>query len=160
MIATSVWSIRVYVEPEITDEQADALVDSLSAFSAAIGPDSAQLAVDATTAETAMRVATKATTAALRAEGVPHPRVVGLELKTWERFEYELEQPDLPRLVGLAEIGKLLGVSRQRVGQLAQGPAFPEPAARLATGPVWTLPAIDRWSAGWARKSGRPARAG
>jgi predicted DNA-binding transcriptional regulator AlpA len=55
------------------------------------------------------------------------------------------------RLMGTTEIAKLLGVSRQRVGQLAQGGTFPEPVARLAAGPIWESADIERW----ARETGR-----
>lgn len=54
-------------------------------------------------------------------------------------------------LVGLTEIATLLGVSRQRVHQLASQPDFPEPRARLSAGLVWNLDDIELW----ARESGR-----
>jgi predicted DNA-binding transcriptional regulator AlpA len=54
-------------------------------------------------------------------------------------------------LVGVAEIADLLGVSRTRVSQLANSPGFPEPAARLAAGPVWERAPIEQW----ARDTGR-----
>ena len=54
-------------------------------------------------------------------------------------------------LMGTTEIAKLLGVSRQRVGQLAQSESFPEPVARLAAGPIWESADIERW----AREAGR-----
>jgi predicted DNA-binding transcriptional regulator AlpA len=54
-------------------------------------------------------------------------------------------------LVGTTEIAKLLGVSRQRVGQLAATESFPQPTARLAAGPIWEREAVERW----AREAGR-----
>jgi len=54
-------------------------------------------------------------------------------------------------LVGITEIAEMLGVSRQRVGQLAATASFPEPAARLAAGPVWEREAVEEW----ARSTGR-----
>ncbi len=54
-------------------------------------------------------------------------------------------------LVGITEIARLLGVSRQRVGQLAKAETFPSPAAVLAAGPVWERADVDRW----AQESGR-----
>ena len=54
-------------------------------------------------------------------------------------------------LMGVAEVSALLGVSRQRVTQLAKVEGFPAPASRLASGPVWESADIDRW----ARKTGR-----
>ena len=54
-------------------------------------------------------------------------------------------------LMGTAEVATLLGVSRTRVGQLAQRDDFPAPVARLAAGPVWESADIERW----ARATGR-----
>ncbi len=54
-------------------------------------------------------------------------------------------------LVGAAEIAEMLGVSRQRVDQLAQHDDFPKPAAVLATGRIWERDDIERW----ARRTGR-----
>lgn len=54
-------------------------------------------------------------------------------------------------LMGTTEIAELLGVSRQRVSQLAASDTFPEPVARLAAGPIWKRVDIVRW----ARETGR-----
>lgn len=41
----------------------------------------------------------------------------------------------------------MLGVSRQRVYQLANDdPGFPQPAVRLAAGPVWERGVIEAWA--------------
>jgi prophage regulatory protein len=49
-------------------------------------------------------------------------------------------------LVGLTEIADMLGVSRQRVDQLAATEAFPEPVADLAAGRVWKLADVEKWA--------------
>ncbi len=55
-------------------------------------------------------------------------------------------------LVGTTEVAALLGLSRQRVHQLAtEARDFPQPAVRLAAGPVWERDAIE----GWAERTGR-----
>lgn len=54
-------------------------------------------------------------------------------------------------LMGVAEVAKLLGVSRQRVQQLARRTDFPEPVARLAATPVWESEDVEQW----ARERGR-----
>ena len=51
------------------------------------------------------------------------------------------------RLAGAHEIRELLGVSRQRVYQLAARPDFPEPIAFLAQGKVWAVDDIEQWIA-------------
>jgi predicted DNA-binding transcriptional regulator AlpA len=56
-------------------------------------------------------------------------------------------------LVGAQEIAEMLGISRQRLTQLASRADFPEPVAELAQGRVWETAAIREW----ARKTGRLA---
>ena len=61
-------------------------------------------------------------------------------------------------LVGVAEIAVMLGVSRQRVDQLASSyDDFPQPEVELAGGRVWSRSAIETWMAlHHERKPGRP----
>jgi predicted DNA-binding transcriptional regulator AlpA len=54
-------------------------------------------------------------------------------------------------LVGVAEVAEMLGVSRQRVTQLAKTASFPRPTVQLAAGPVWESAEIEQW----ARETGR-----
>jgi predicted DNA-binding transcriptional regulator AlpA len=54
-------------------------------------------------------------------------------------------------LMGVTEIANLLGISRQRVSQLARTETFPEPVARLSGGIIWERADIERW----AREAGR-----
>lgn len=51
------------------------------------------------------------------------------------------------RVLGAAEVAVLLGVSRQRVGQLTAKRWFPDPIARLTMGAVWELSDIERMAA-------------
>lgn len=48
-------------------------------------------------------------------------------------------------LVGTHEVAELLGVSRQRVHQLAAEADFPEPEVVLKGGTVWRRAAIEEW---------------
>lgn len=57
-------------------------------------------------------------------------------------------------LVGVAEIARMLAVSRQRVSQLAETKDFPEPVVRLSAGPVWEREAVEVW----ARQTGRSVK--
>lgn len=56
----------------------------------------------------------------------------------------------LPDLVGVAEVTRLLGLSRQRVYQLSQSEDFPA-AQKLDMGHVWARDAV----LDWARRTGR-----
>jgi hypothetical protein len=64
-------------------------------------------------------------------------------------------RPVVPKeVVGAVEIARMLGVSRQRVNQLALTPTFPMPWRTLAQGRLWDLRAIERW----AKRTGRELR--
>lgn len=54
-------------------------------------------------------------------------------------------------LVGVTEIAAMLGVTTQRVSQLARTPAFPAPVATLAAGLIWERSDVEEW----ARETGR-----
>lgn len=153
------WAIRLDTTPNMTDDQVDALVDELAKYSPAIGPDGAQLCGYGRSAITALSDAARDTRQAMHRLGVIDARVTGGEVKPYAVFLRDLEHPVLPTLMGLAEIAQAIGVTRQRAGQLAQREDFPEPAARLHTGPVWTDHAIERFLAGWERRrTGRPPK--
>jgi hypothetical protein len=62
----------------------------------------------------------------------------------------------VPELVGLSEVAGILGVTRQRVAQLAKQPEFPLPVAKLAMGPVFSTRSVRRFEKGWQRRVGRP----
>ena len=50
-------------------------------------------------------------------------------------------------IVGTTEVARMLGVSRQRVLQLAARPGFPEPLGRLPKGNVWRKDDVKSWAA-------------
>lgn len=45
-------------------------------------------------------------------------------------------------LVGISEIARMRGFSRQRAREISKDRDFPEPLARLAMGPVWSRPDV------------------
>ncbi len=61
-------------------------------------------------------------------------------------------------LVGLSEIAAMLGVSRQRAGQIVRDyDDFPAPVAELASGRIWETAAVEAWAeAHPVRPPGRP----
>lgn len=61
-------------------------------------------------------------------------------------------QPAEQDLMGNAEVAAFLGVSRQRVLQLAARDDFPRPVAVLKMGQVWRAEDVRQW------KDERPAR--
>lgn len=60
-------------------------------------------------------------------------------------------EPVARELAGVAEIAELLGVTRQRVHQLAKTPGFPKPLAELSAGAIWDRAEVENW----ARATGR-----
>ncbi len=55
-------------------------------------------------------------------------------------------------LLGNAELGRLLAVSRQRVSQLVARDDFPTPRATLTMGSIWALPDVIAWAERTGRK--------
>ncbi len=53
----------------------------------------------------------------------------------------------MPEIVGVAEIAAAYGVARNSAWRWTQRDDFPEPLARLATGPVWRWRDIEKWAA-------------
>ncbi len=49
-------------------------------------------------------------------------------------------------LVGVAEIAKMLGVSRQYVDRLARSDGFPKPEAVITAGRIWRSEDIEDWA--------------
>lgn len=137
----------------------DNIHDFLAEFHASIGfaPSdnlSVQLTVEAATARQAIDTALKAATAACRDASV-NTTVVGVELLTEDEQERRLASPVIPDLVGLSEVGEILGVSKQRAGQLADTDDFPTAVARLKSGPVFVAEQVRGFGA--RRKgTGRP----
>lgn len=74
---------------------------------------------------------------------------------------YEAEAFGTPQLASAADVATILGVTRQRVHQLAtEHPRFPAAYARLATGPIWTVPTIEHFRDIWEPGRRRVAAAG
>ncbi len=50
------------------------------------------------------------------------------------------------RLVGVAEVAQMLGISRQRVNQMVtSAPDFPGPEAQLSAGRIWRVSLVKAW---------------
>jgi len=66
----------------------------------------------------------------------------------------QTEAPPI-KLVGVAEIARRLGVSRQAVHEQSRRPGFPEPCALVAKRetPLWLDETIEEWIAGRQWKS-------
>ncbi|HJQ72834.1 MAG TPA: hypothetical protein VJ887_05430 [Actinomycetota bacterium] len=87
--------------------------------------------------------------------GVSHGGIAHVEILTEEYFDREIGQ-DPETYLGVSEVARELGVSRQRVFELRRSDAFPAPIADLAAGPVWKGSSLQRFIEGWERRPGRP----
>ena len=122
-----------------------------------------RLSVEANTTETAVASALATFRSAAAEAGLPPWPVVEVECLTEEELDLRLGRPVFPALVGVSEIAGLLArdgvpVSRQRASAVTSRPDFPQPVARLASGPVWTRNSVQNFVNSWERKPGRPAK--
>jgi predicted DNA-binding transcriptional regulator AlpA len=114
--------------------------------------------VDADSIDAAREIATTGVLEQAAACGLPTRPVTRIEVVREDIRDAELKRPTLPELVSGPEAAEILGVSRQRVHQLAhQHPDFPAPTYRLGVGSLWFRAAVERFTRDWERKPGRPA---
>lgn len=164
------WSVYVRLAcPTPTDEDdhhIDALVsitDAMWPYSASVtfgdGWISAQAEVDEPNGSEAVTAVAEAMAKAAAAAGLDCGDMIEVHVQPWADFEAELERPTLPDLVSGPEVAELLGITRQRVHQLAhEHPDFPEPAYQLGVGTLWFRRGIERFAETWQRRPGRPRR--
>lgn len=92
--------------------------------------------------------------------GLPSWPALRTEAARHDLVDAENARPTLPELVAAPEAGEILGVSPQRVHELAGGRAgFPEPVYELRTGKLWLRAAIEAFAQRRDRKPGRPRKA-
>jgi hypothetical protein len=146
------------VAPESLDDLVDALADHSAVVSGARGRYGAQFDVTASEAAAVVPAALEVWATAIRRAALPAWPIVRIEAMTVTEQEADLATPSFPALVGVSEAARMLGVSKQRLAQLAARPDFPEPMVDLASGPVWLTSGIRGFERRWPRKPGRPTR--
>jgi hypothetical protein len=164
------YSVRVEARPgadaiyfTVDDVAADALMEMLEEYDGIVSAGNgswdvtvsiqAESAWDATVSGAPMieKFAHKA--------GMPEWPIVRAEAIRQDVLDAENARPTLPELVSVPEAAEILGVSKQRVHQLAATNAsFPEPMYELTTGKLWLRDAIDVFDQRWDRKPGRPRK--
>lgn len=158
------WSVRIEMEGPARKLDPDTVTDALellqpysavaSLGGAALG---IRLSAEAPSAVAAEKFALKAVSDALKTVGLPEWPVVGVAASTTAELLRELDQPTVAPLVGVSESAAILGVSKQRITELAKGRSFPVPIARLASGPVWFAATIRHFNDTWDRRPGPKA---
>ena len=143
------------------DGAGDRLMDLLAAHdgvvSAGDGAWSATVSVQAGQARSAADTGGALIVGRAAEAGLPGWPVVRLEAVRHDVLEAENERQTLPALVSAPEAAEILGVSAQRVHELAAAnPRFPEAAYELRTGKLWLRDAVVAFAQRWERKPGRP----
>jgi hypothetical protein len=129
------------VTTPLTDDQVDALMDLMGEPAAmSVATDELAITTDATADDpvAALSLVCQLLDSVAAMVGVTLGGVEECEVLTVERQETQLADSDLPDLVGPTEAAELLGIPRQRVGQMqTEDPEFPLPLLQLDDGPQW-----------------------
>jgi len=162
------WSVEVGrtapmgAEEALVEEQVDEFLEVLgqNAPVISISDDSyvVRLSVQAEEALSAAALSIHLVDRAAKRAGFPQWPVSRVDAQDDRALMKELSSAAMPSVVGVAEVAKSIGVSRQRVSELARSGNFPPPAYVLASGPIWLESSVARFVQGWDRRPGRRAR--
>jgi hypothetical protein len=168
LAAVKEWSVGLEVETTeagIDSDRAYELIEALGAHhpgAASVSHDGRRIGlhlwVQAPDVKRALAAAEKSVLQALAGQGLAGFNLLTAEIKPWYELEEELGRSNAPDLVGVAELAEALGVSKQRVSELAATAPFPRPLATLKAGPVWERSSIGQFVETWRRKPGRPPK--
>jgi hypothetical protein len=141
----------------------DGFADAVAAFDGVVGGGQgtwdARISVEAGNADQAATAGAELLRKAAAAAGLPEWPLVQLTATRQDVLSEELARPNYPDLVSGPEAAEVLGVSRQRLHELAaRHRGFPEPLYRLRVGPLWVRSAIEAFAQRWDRKPGRPPK--
>jgi hypothetical protein len=160
-------SVSVVAERPATDDEFAAITEQLEPYAAAVGAVpgveasvSVILAIEARTLRAAVDNALRLVVGTVSGAGVPGAGAVQVSGVTFAEAQRRITSPVVPELVGMTELGALLGVTKQRANQLtAEHESFPAPVLALASGRLWLRAAVEAWGATWERKrTGRPRK--
>jgi len=149
---------------EVNEELLDECMDAVAAYDGVVGGSrdlwDARISVEAENAAQAVMAAAETVwELAVVKVGLPNWPLVRVEATRHDVLGEQLAWPNYPDLVSGPEAAELLGVSRQRLHQLAQEHAgFPEPLYRLRVGSLWVRSGIEAFGRRWERKPGRPRK--
>lgn len=152
------------VTPEYVEQCAEEILEQLLKHEDAIGPvvTAGRTAPDGVGVRMTIEGATDPLDAAAHAMRLFEKATIEADLRLGDIARVEVTEEDLldvedraPELVGVSEVGEILGVSRQRISALRTSEFFPKPAAELKSGPVWFLSDLQRFIQDWDRRPGR-----
>jgi hypothetical protein len=144
------------------EDAADALMDLLTDSSGSVSANSrswgARVSVLARDAREAAEVGVELIQQMAVKAGMPQWPSIRTEAVRQDVLDEDNARPTLPELVSAPEAAEILGVSPQRVHELAASGGFPEPMYDLRAGRLWLKNAITAYAEQRRRKPGRPAR--
>lgn len=74
--------------------------------------------------------------------------VVSAQVSTQDELDRMVYEPLYPPVVSNAEIARMAGVTRQRVGQLVRNESFPKPVITTERAKLYAKSAVEAWLAG------------
>ena len=145
----------------VDEDAADALMELLEQYDGVVstgtGAWGATISVQASNAWEASGSGSALIERLAEKAGMPYWPAVRVDVVRQDILEAENMRPTLPELVSGPEAAEILGVSPQRIRQLADGHAsFPKPMYELRAGKLWLKDAIEAFDRRWDRKPGRP----
>lgn len=151
------------VRDAVTDDAVDQLMDLLEPYEATVaaGPESwdATVTVLAGNSRHAIEQGSRLIDEMAAKAGLPSWPAVHVEAIRQDVLAEQLAHPLLPDLVSAPEAADILGVSAQRVHQIAaENIDFPEPVYELRAGRLWLRAAVQAF-AERKRLPGRPRKA-
>jgi predicted DNA-binding transcriptional regulator AlpA len=131
----------------INEDAADQLMDLLATQDGVVvsgnGRWDVTVCVDAPDAGHAAIIAAELVDSMADKSGMPRWPIVRIDAVRVEILEKDIARPMLPELVSVPEAAEILGVSPQRVHELAaDDQGFPKPVYELKAGKVWVHSAI------------------
>jgi len=146
------------------DDAADGLMDLLETHAGTVSAGSASW--DATISVLAENAATASSAGSLIISemagkaSMPDWPAVRVEAVSQEIQDAENALPTLPELVSGPEAAEILGVTPQRLHQIASSAlGFPKPLYELRAGRLWLRSGIEAFAERWERQPGRPRKA-
>jgi hypothetical protein len=148
----------------INESAADSLMDMLAEHDGIVSCDDRQwdatIGIEESDPASAVSAATALVESLAAKAGMPRWPAVSIEAVREDLLDEENARPTLPELVSAPEAAEILGVTAQRLHELAGGNReFPEPVYELKAGKLWLRDAIVAFAERRDRKPGRPDRA-
>jgi hypothetical protein len=152
-------AVHATVEDDAADKLMDLLEDYDGVVSAGVHSWDATVSVQALSSTAAVKHGAPLIESLAAKAGLPPWLAVRVEAVRQDILDAENARPTLPELASVPEAAEILGVSQQRVRELASdGRGFPEPVYELRTGKLWLRDAIVAFGERRRRKPGRPGK--